>query len=250
MQKSFTDQKVMHGICRKCSHRERCKRPCGPVQEYLAHENRAVFEKTYTDESGQTISVVYSRPKEINFSAFQKEGDTPKNRPNRLEMALSTENESAFSSFTPDLKQTRLFIDKFFFKMSLDDLAAKYEMSKDKVSEYYIQARKRLFALLEALDSQKRIKLDHYWALIKERSGSLPKGQRYFLMNKIFLLTPQQISEIENTSADSVGTLIRRTSDQLRAGEIRLFDFTEEEAIEAKQRLDRTRERRREREKK
>jgi len=95
------------------------------------------------------------------------------------------------------------------------------------------------------MDSSRALKLDHVWKQIEARSGSLPKGQRFFLMNKIFLLTPQQISELEGTSADSIGVLIRRTSDQLRAGEIDLFPVTKLEALEAKQRLDRNRERRR-----
>jgi len=247
MNKQFTDSEVMHGICLKCSYRATCKSPCGPVKEYLAHENRAVYEKTYTNEAGQQISIVYSRPKEFNFSSFKRDGDPDKNRRNSLEMALSTENESPFSHFEPTLKQTKLFCDKFFHKMSIDDLSVKYEMSKDKVHEYYGQARRRVFNILEHLDAARPLKLERFWKQIEARSGSLPKGQRWFLMSKVFELTPNQIAEIEGLkNADSVSALIIRVSDQLKAKEIELFPVTQLEALEAKKRLDRNRERRRE----
>lgn len=244
MKKSFTDQEAMHGICRKCSHRANCKSPCSPVKEYLAHENRAVFEKTYTNEEGQQISIIYSRPKEINFSSFKKEGQTDKNRSNKLEMALSTENDSAFAHFEPSLIQTRLFIDRFFKKMSITDLSTKYEITPEQVYIRYEQAKRRVFDVLEHLVSSRRLKLDSVWKQIEARSGALPKGQRYFLMSKVFMLTPQQIAELEGLkNADSVSALIIRVSDQLRAGEIELFPVTE---LETKARLNRVRERRRE----
>ena len=246
MKKPFTDHKAMQGICGKCCHKSGCKIPCSPVKEYLAFENRAVFEKTYTNEEGQQISIIYSRPKEFNLSSFQKEGDTDKNRPNKIEMAFSTENESPFAHFEPNLKQTRLFIDRFFHKFSIEDLAIKYDLSVQRAYVYYEQAKKRVFDVLEALDSNRPLKLDHYWKKIEERSGKLPKGQRWFLMSKVFQLTPSQIAEIEGLkNSASVSALIIRVSDQLKAGEIELFPVSEIEALEAKNRLDAVRERRR-----
>ncbi len=119
-------------------------------------------------------------------------------------------------------------------------------MTPKKVYEYYAQSKRRVFDILESLDSKKRLKLDHYWKQIEKRSGKLPKGQRWFLMNKIFELTPTQIAEIEGLqNADSVSALIIRVADQLRVGEIELFPISEKEALEAKARLDAVRERRR-----
>ena len=105
------------------------------------------------------------------------------------------------------------------------------------------QAKRRVFGVLEALDSNRPLKLDHYWKKIEQRSGAMPKGQRWFLMSKVFELTPSQIAEIEGlTNADSVSISINRVSDQLRAGELQLFPVLE---LEAKVRLDAVRERRR-----
>jgi len=246
MKKPFTDHEKMRGICGKCPHKSVRKIPCQPVKEYLAHENRAVYEKTYTNEEGQQISIIYSRPKEFNLSTFKNEGDTDKNRQNKIEQAFSTENESAFAHFEPSLKQTRLFIDKFFHKLSIEDLSIKYELSEKKIYEYYAQAKRRLFDILEHLDAARPLKLERFWKKIEERSGAMPKGQRWFLMNKIFQLTPTQIAEIEGLkNSASVSALIIRVSDQLRAGEIELFPVSQLEALEAKARLDEVRERRR-----
>lgn len=236
----------MKGICSKCPHRAKCKSPCEPVKQYLAYQNRAVYEKTYTNEEGQQISIIYSRPKEFNFSSFKKEGQTDKNRSNKLEMALSTENSSPFAHYEPSLVQTRLFIDRFFKKMPITDLSTKYEITPEQVYTRYEQAKKRLFDILEFLDSSRPLKLQGVWEQIEARSGSLPKGQRYFLMSKVFMLTPSQIAELEGLkNADSVSALIIRVSDQLRAGEIELFPTSSSEKIEAKARLDAVRERRR-----
>jgi len=86
-----------------------------------------------------------------------------------------------------------------------------------KVHEYYAQARKRVFDILEHLDAARPLKLEKFWKQIEARSGSLPKGQRWFLMSKVFMLTPTQIAEIEGLkNADSVSALIIRVSDQSR----------------------------------
>jgi hypothetical protein len=76
-----------------------------------------------------------------------------------------------------------------------------------------------------------------------KRSGELPKGQKYFLMSKVFGLLPSEICEMEGLKKNdnTVRQLIIRISDQLKAGEIRLIDATPQEAQEAKERLDRIR---------
>ena len=59
----------------------------------------------------------------------------------------------------------------------------------------------------------------------------LPKGQKWFLLSKLFGLLPSEIARMEGLhGSSSVRELIIRVSDQLRCGEIRLFDATPEEA--------------------
>jgi hypothetical protein len=81
------------------------------------------------------------------------------------------------------------------------------------------------------------------------RSGSLPKGQKWYLLNKLFGLRPSEIAKLEglDQKSNSVRGLIIRVSDQLKAGEISLLEVGPEEAEAAKDRLDTLRKKRRER---
>jgi len=83
---------------------------------------------------------------------------------------------------------------------------------------------------------------------IEERSGSLPKGIRWYLMQKCLGVLPSEIAEMEGLKGSStVRQLIIRVSDKLRAGEIRLIESTPEEAAAAKKRLEDQRGKRRDR---
>ena len=66
-----------------------------------------------------------------------------------------------------------------------------------------------------------------------------PKGEKWYLLNKLFGLRPSEISELEGVDKknSSVRQLIIRTSDQLQAGELSLIDVTQEEREAAKARL-------------
>jgi hypothetical protein len=84
--------------------------------------------------------------------------------------------------------------------------------------------------------------------MVEERSGSFPAGMRWFLLNKLFQMRPAEIARLEGVKNPSaVRGLIIRVSDQLRCGEISLFDKDPEEAEAAKAKLDAQRKKRRER---
>ena len=163
--------------------------------------------------------------------------------------AFSTENDSPFASFKPELKQTGIFIDRFFHNFSYEDLAVKYDISRDAAIKIYHAATKRLLEVLEALDGKKDLRnFDHWKKQVEERSGSLPKGQKWFLLNKLFGFRPSEIAEMEGKKDGSyVRQLIIRVSDQLKAGEINLIDVDPEEAAAAEERLETHRKKRRER---
>ncbi len=118
-------------------------------------------------------------------------------------------------------------------------------MSEDNARKTYHSAVNRVLAVLEAMDEGRvPTKQAEYWKKkVEERSGSLAKGQRWFLMNKLFGLRPSEIAEMEglNKKSSSVRQLIIRVSDQLSAGEIKLIDCTPREARAAKHRLDKFR---------
>ena len=83
--------------------------------------------------------------------------------------------------------------------------------------------------------------------MVEERSGSFPAGVKWFLLNKLFQMRPAEIARMEGVKNPSaVRGLIIRVSDQLRCGEICLFEKDPEEAEVAKARLEAKRAQRRE----
>jgi len=238
----------MKEVCLKCDHRETCKTPCLPVKLYLAQDNLTVFEKTYTNEDGETTTILYSRSRETPESMLTKRQD-PGFTPEEVARAFSTENGSPFAHFDPKLKQTGIFIDRFFHNFTYEDLAVKYDTTRRWATHIYHAAEKRLLAVLEQMDlaeqGKKRVQIAKQ---VKARSGTIPKGQKWFLLNKLFDMMPSDIAKMEGIEGSSaVRQLIIRVSDQLRAGEIRLMEFDPEEATQAKQRLDAQRAKRRDR---
>jgi len=114
----------------------------------------------------------------------------------------------------------------------------------------YHNAINRVLAVLEAMDQgAKTRKMDQYIKQIEQRSGSLPRGQKWYLLNKLFGLRPSEIAEMEGLDKknSAVRQLIIRVSDQLKAGELSFIETTPQESAAAKTRLDEVRKKRRER---
>jgi hypothetical protein len=113
----------------------------------------------------------------------------------------------------------------------------------------YHAAVKRLLDVVEALDGKEGPRNFEPWKkMVEERSESFPAGMRWFLLNKLFQMRPAEIARMEGVKNPSaVRGLIIRVSDQLRCGEISLFEVDQEEAEAAKARLEAKRAKRRER---
>ncbi|MFX0090791.1 MAG: hypothetical protein ACFFBD_03425 [Candidatus Hodarchaeota archaeon] len=242
----------MEEVCDKCYYGTTCEKPCRPVELYLAGGNLSVWTKKSIDKNGREIEIIYSRSRERQQSTLS-EGVDNRGDPRlseREQLAFSTENESPFAHFKPVLLQTGIFIDRFFHKMTYSDLATKYDLSETDCIKRYSYATKRLLEVLKIMDSKvEKDKNNKYLKQVQERSGSLPKGQKWYLLNKLFGLLPSEIAELEGLDkrSSSVRQLIIRVSDQLAAGEIKLIEVTPEESAAAKARLDEVRRKRRER---
>jgi len=242
----------MKGVCDNCYYGTTCEHPCRPVQLYLKEDNLSVWTKKAIDKNGRVIEILYSRSRERQQSTLSQ-GEDSRGDPRlsqREQLSFSTENESPFASFKPELLQTGIFIDRFFGKASYEDLAVKYDLSKEDCIKRYSYAVKRLLEVLKIMDSMvEQDKNAKYIEKVQKRSGSLPKGQRWYLLNKLFNLLPSEIAELEGLDKhnNSVRQLIIRVSDQLSAGEIRLIEVDPEEAAAAKERLESNRKKRRER---
>lgn len=235
----------MKGVCEKCARREGCNTPCRPVELYLAQDNLTVFEKTGVGENGEEITIIFARSREIPESMLPPIS----NKTDELIDVFTTEAESPFAGFNPDLKQTGVFIDRFFNKWSYEDLAVKYDITVEAARNIYHAAVKRLLDVVEALDGKEGPRNFEPWKkMVEERSGSFTAGMRWFLLNKLFQMRPAEISRMEGVKNPSaVRGMIIRVSDKLRCGEISLFEKDAKEAEAAKARLEAKRKTRRER---
>lgn len=237
----------MKGVCEKCARREGCDTPCRPVELYLAQENLTVFEKKAVGEDGEEITIIYAQSRQIReceLPRISDETDQP------IETPFSTEANSPFAGFNPDLKQTGVFIDRFFNKWSYEDLAVKYDTTAEGARKVYHVALSRLQAVVEALDGGKDSphNFEPWKKMVEERSGGFPTGVKWYLLNKLLNMRPAEIARMEGVKHPSeVRGLIIRVSDQLRCGEISIFEKDPEEAEAAKARLEAKRAKRRER---
>jgi len=222
----------LEGICKKCTHFASCRKPCRFAELYLADDNLSVWSKRTTDKNGRKIEIVYSRSRERQQCTLS-EGFDNRGRPkitSTEQLAFSTENENPFAAFMPKLLQTGIFIDRFFNNYSYKDLATKYDLDEHDCIKRYSSSVKRLMEVLKIMDSKiEKDRRAKYLKKIQERSGSLPKGQKWYLLNKLFGLLPSEIAEMEGIKgSSSVRQLIIRVSDQLAAGEIKLIQQDDE----------------------
>ena len=113
--------------------------------------------------------------------------------------------------------------------MTYSDLAVNYDLSETDCIKRFSYATKRLLEVLKIMDSKiEKDRNNKYLKQVKERSGSLPKGQKWYLLNKLFGLLPSEIAEMEGLDkrSSSVRQLIIRVSDQLKAGDFNLIETT------------------------
>ena len=89
---------------------------------------RGQIDGFHTNEDGKTVTVVFARSREVPESMLVQRQE-PGFEPEEVQQAFSTNNENPFADFKPTLKQTSLFIDRFFHNWEYKDLAVKYEIS-------------------------------------------------------------------------------------------------------------------------
>lgn len=166
----------MHDLCAKCKKRKTCKVPCRPVELYLAEGNLTVYEKG----KGDTVTL-YPRSREehqSNLSTGEDKSGDPR-LSNEEAMAFNTENENPFRSYVPNFKQTGIFIDRFFGKMSYADLAAKYEVSQTAAHKIYYAGVQKLLEIIIQMDQvRKSMPLED-----RKRAG-VAKQKRYLECNR------------------------------------------------------------------
>jgi DNA-directed RNA polymerase specialized sigma24 family protein len=141
--------------------------------------------------------------------------------------------ESPFAdAFTPSLKQTAIFIDRFFFRKSYAEMAEKYSTTVSGVAKLYVNAKDRIFKTVEAMD---RIEL-------AKNNGtplvSITQAVRAFLLHSLFGLSNIEISRLLGVNHSLIHRYLTVTRDRLICGELKLFAYSDEDRKAAQGRLD------------
>ena len=228
--------------CSKCSHRKTCKKPCFFVEKYLNFENRKPFE----ENEGNFLTIMYpGSRKEIRTCEMHADEDSGEFF-GGTQLFFSTDNKSPFACAVenPKLKQTGIFIDRFFFKMGYKELSEKYDVSKSGISKLYDNAKKRIVKTVEAMD-RADMALANGNQIVK-----MKRAVQAFLLHTAFGLSVNEVSKLMGVSHTLIVRNLAATRDQLMTGEINLFDFTEEDREAAQERLETAKGKRRDYDKK
>jgi len=88
-------------------------------------------------------------------------------------------------------KQTGIFVDRFFHNFSYADLAKKYDMTEKNAKGTFHNSVNRVLAVIEATDNGETVtKQVEFWKdRVKARTEEMPKGQKWYLLNKLLLRT-------------------------------------------------------------
>jgi len=149
----------MHDVCKKCKKRKSCKAPCRPVELYLAEDNLTAFQKNAIGKHGEEIRIAMPRSRELQRSSLSI-GHDSRGDPrlsSKEAQAFSTENENPFRHYTPNHKQTSVFIKRFFGQWSYEDIAQVHDITPHAAMKLYHAASKRLLAVIVEMDTVKKM---------------------------------------------------------------------------------------------
>jgi len=166
----------MHDLCIKCKKRKTCKVPCRAVELYLAEGNSTLYEKW----KGDTVTL-YPRSREeqeSNLSTGEDKAGDPR-LSSKEAQAFSTENENPFRHYEDNHKQTGIFIDRFFGKMSYADLAVKYEVSQTAAHKIYYAGFQKLLEIIMQMDQVRKSMPPE-----ERKRAEVAKSKRYLERNR------------------------------------------------------------------
>jgi hypothetical protein len=90
--------------------------------------------------------------------------------------------------------------------LSFDDLAGMFDTTAADIRKHYNTSKERLLKALRLLDHREDLarKAENVIKKGEERTGSIPRMQRQFLLNKVFGLTPGEIGKLEGVATSTV----------------------------------------------
>lgn len=180
--------------CTGCDNREHCQTPCKEISRKVWKGNRMMEQKF------DNHIVLYPLPKQVRFSeiADYKVDD------------FSTSDVIPWSSGDTRLRKTAIFIERFFNKTPVHELAGRFGVDDVTISSIYTNTVNQLTKVVEALDARKAgVKLS--------QSEKFTKEQKYFMLVHVFGFSINEVAEMfsydRNMVAYKVDRMVRKYGD-------------------------------------
>ena len=137
---------------------------------------------------------------------------------NFLESQFSTEGENPFSSFKPHHKKTAVFIHRFFYGWSFDDIAEKFGFKdKDAARSIYFGQARKLRMGLNLIDDRKKHQANAATAMKNSPvMQQLNNAQKDYLLYTVFQLTIDEIVKLTGRNKDTIRSGIYRVKKILK----------------------------------
>lgn len=180
------------GICDKCLNRKHCRKPCYFVEQSLRSECVLLME----DKRSDNTTVVYSKWNETRLSDFMPDDEQLENS---KYMAVDPDQEKRLIPedevpITPKQLRTKVFYERFFRGTPNKELADSLGIAENYCSAIYAEARKRVLAVVEALDGR-----DYGLTNVQKSKYSFTDDEKWFLLSKVFGFSITEVSRMPGT---------------------------------------------------
>jgi len=152
--------------------------------------NRAVMERRFKDRI-----VFYAQGREINFGALDEF------KPDHF---TYDDTQDLFRSGKARLKRTAVFIDRFFYKRSIQDLAEKYGVKKNTIACMYRDAVNQINKILDILDQRRK------GLKAVSHRNRLSDDEKYFLLIHVFGFSCSEVAEMMEISPKALTQRMNR----------------------------------------
>lgn len=173
--------------CTACKDRCQCKTLCKDISKKVWKGNR-MMERNFDDHI-----VLYPLPNQTRFSEI---ADYKVNH-------FSTADAIPWSSGDTRLRKTAVFIERFFNKTPVHELAERFRVDDVTISSAYTTAISQLFKVVQALDAHKEgVKVSQLDRFTKE--------QKYFMLVFVFGFSINDVAKMFKYDRNLVGSKINR----------------------------------------
>jgi len=184
----------MGNLCNICNQRGECKTPCKAVNAVLWKDNR-IMERRYEDHI-----VCYPQRKETHFSELKE---------NQID-DFSNDDVIPWSSGDVRLRQTTVFIERFFNHVPCKELADRFGVKENTIISMYKNAVERLESIINALDSRRE-------GVKAVKAGRFTEDQKFFLLVSVFGFSGAEVSRMFNKDNHMVNQKVKHLADKYEA---------------------------------